>query len=891
MPRPSQKLRDRKKSKSKDSDNSGLRGIREESLGILLLSLAVFIGLSLYSHYSGASANYGILEKIPGVAEHSGNIMGAVGTRVSALLISALGYCSFVVVIWALLLSRSVWTHGWRNASGSFFGVVTTILGSLCMAASCAVIASVLFGYDGGGRVGSRIAYGLVKHVNEAGTLLISLSVFFLSLGLATGIGTSRLASFVLSLSLLFKEVVVDTCRMIAKVFRSLGVGNFIIVKVGFILSYYVYRSIKQAATAVVNLPILVFEKARDYLADYSASRREEADSEVYEREETTDKNYVLGDLVESKPRRRSEVVEAEAPIKSVSSDLKIQRQKPISKLRERVRKKLIKPVKRVAAASSAKRSATTGKGADKKQKSTFLTPSTELLAAAEVNPELAPKDEDLVFNCRRLEKTLLDFRIGGRVVEVHPGPVITLYQFEPAAGVKVQRIVNLADDLALALRVASVRVYAPVPGKGTVGIEVPNSHREIVRLREIIESNPFITFESSLTLAIGKTTFGEPFVADLAKMPHLLIAGATGSGKSVCINSLLMSLLFKNTPDDLRLILIDPKMLELSVYEDIPHLLVPVVTNPKRARGVLWWAVQEMERRYKLMKDYGVRNLTGYNSEIAAAGEQVITDTGSPVVELGADQIVSSVEGIERGDISDEHFTRVVAEKLGEKLPRIVIVIDEMADLMLTVGREIEQLLTRLAQKARAAGIHLVLATQRPSVNVITGLIKANFPARISFQVASRIDARTVMDSSGAEKLLGHGDMLFMLPGTGSVRRLHSAFVSDKEVHDTVDFVRSQGRPKYDMNIEEMVQKLDESEAMGGADGGEVELDPLYDQAVNLVIDKGQASTSMVQRVFRIGYNRAARILESMEREGVVGPADGAKPRQVLVPHNDRVN
>ena len=446
-----------------------------------------------------------------------------------------------------------------------------------------------------------------------------------------------------------------------------------------------------------------------------------------------------------------------------------------------------------------------------------------------------------------------------------------------------MQRIVSLADDLALALKVAAVRVYAPVPGKGTVGIEVPNSQREIVMLRDILDSEEYEKCEGELKLALAKSTFGEPYVTDLARMPHLLIAGATGTGKSVCINSILLSLLTAHTPDELRLILIDPKMLELSMYENIPHLKAPVVTNPKRARGVLWWAVEEMERRYLHMKDLGVRNLASYN--LALAGKKVEADAESDVqsdsaevIELGERNIIAAPE--ERSTLGAKRSSEKIKH---EHMPAIVIVVDELADLMLTVGREIEELITRLAQKARAAGIHLILATQRPSVNVITGLIKANFSARISFQVASRIDARTVLDTSGAEKLLGRGDMLFLPPGTGRIRRLHAPFVSDKEVQDVVAWIRRQGGPQYDAAIEEMIKRLEEREnTEGGGDGGDSEYDDLYDQAVNLVIEKGQASTSMVQRYFRIGYNRAARILETMEREGLVGPADGAKPRQV---------
>jgi S-DNA-T family DNA segregation ATPase FtsK/SpoIIIE len=408
-----------------------------------------------------------------------------------------------------------------------------------------------------------------------------------------------------------------------------------------------------------------------------------------------------------------------------------------------------------------------------------------------------------------------------------------------------------------------------------------------------LIETKAFLDPQYQIALALGKDTFGDPFIADLSKMPHLLIAGATGTGKSVCLNSLLLSLLYRNTPQDLRLILIDPKMLELSVYEDIPHLKAPVVTMAKRARGVLWWAVEEMERRYALMKDLGVRNLASYNSLAlngnSAARRQRKKDEIIELLEKDVVSTSSKLPSLDREEDDSRPAALRSSDGALEPLPRIVIVVDELADLMLTVGREIEELLMRLAQKARAAGIHLILATQRPSVNVITGLIKANFPSRISFKVASRIDARTVLDTSGAEKLLGQGDMLYLSGGAGRPKRLHSPFVSDKEVHDVVDFLRSQGKPDYDTRIETMIERLEQNEAnAANGEGAAEEYDPLYDQAVNVVLEKGMASTSMVQRVFRIGYNRAARILETMERDGIVGPADGAKPRTVLVPHRD---
>ncbi len=456
------------------------------------------------------------------------------------------------------------------------------------------------------------------------------------------------------------------------------------------------------------------------------------------------------------------------------------------------------------------------------------------------------------------LEQKLADFGVEGRVVEVQPGPVVTMYKFEPGSGVKVSQIVNLADDLSMALRAAAVRIQAPVPGEAVVGIEVPNRKREMVFLREILESEEFASNQSQLTIALGKDIAGRPTAADLAKMPHLLIAGATGTGKSVSLHTMIAAILFNATADDVRFILIDPKMLELSVYENIPHLLVPVVVEPSKAASALLWATQEMEARYFKMRELGVRNIDGYNRLLSSR---------APVVELKpANQVGEPAPENPDAPAKIEH----------RKLPKIVIIIDELADLLLSEGKTVERDITRLAQKARAAGIHLILATQRPSVDVITGLIKANLPARISFQVTSRVDSRTILDSIGAERLLGAGDMLFMPPGTAKLMRLHGPFVSEQEIRKVTEFLRAQGAPEYQMEILETRPPSDE------AGDGVDEKDEMYDEAVRIVTETGQASISMIQRRLRVGYNRAARMVEQMEREGLVMPADGARPREV---------
>ncbi|MDQ2070707.1 DNA translocase FtsK 4TM domain-containing protein [Natronospira sp. AB-CW4] len=470
----------------------------------------------------------------------------------------------------------------------------------------------------------------------------------------------------------------------------------------------------------------------------------------------------------------------------------------------------------------------------------------------------------------RLVEHKLKDFGVEVEVVAVNPGPVVTRFELQPAPGVKVSQISNLSKDLARAMSAISVRVVEVIPGKSVVGLEIPNEDRELLTLGEILKSEAYDASRSPLTLALGKDISGRPMVADLQKMPHLLIAGTTGSGKSVAINAMILSLLYKDTPENMRLIMIDPKMLELSVYEGIPHLLAPVVTDMKDAANALKWCVGEMERRYRLMAALGVRNLAGYNRKIRDAEK-----AGEPIRDPLANR--DAPPDAEPGDLPEP-------EILGT-MPQIVVVIDELADMMMIVGKKVEELIARLAQKARASGIHLILATQRPSVDVITGLIKANIPARIAFQVSSRVDSRTILDQMGAESLLGHGDMLFLPPGTSMPERVHGAFVSDQEVHRVVAELKKSGEPEYDEDVlngpSEPVPGMPSLPGEGN-DGGD-ESDPLYDQAVRLVTETRKASISGVQRRLKIGYNRAARMIEQMEEAGIVGPLQPNGSREVL--------
>ena len=477
-----------------------------------------------------------------------------------------------------------------------------------------------------------------------------------------------------------------------------------------------------------------------------------------------------------------------------------------------------------------------------KKHKPDVVTSKRIYSAKPQINflipPSRQTEDIDTLFlkeQAKKLEKKLEDFSIKGEVKEIAPGPVITTFEYKPAPGIKISKIVNLENDIALALSALSVRIVAPIPGKNVIGIEVPNKKREIVRIREIIESEIFENFKYGLPLCLGKDIDGNAFVSDLSKMPHLLIAGATGTGKSVCLNSMITSLLYKCSPEDVKLLMIDPKRIELSLYNDIPHLITPVVTDMKKATNALNWAVKEMEQRYDLLAMEKVRNIDQYNA---------------------------------------------VSE---EKLPYIVIIIDELADLMMVSSRDVETALARLAQMARASGIHLILATQRPSVDVLTGVIKANFPTRISFQVSSKTDSRTILDTNGAEALLGNGDMIFLPPGTSKIKRLHGAYISEKEVTDVIDFLKSQMEPEYIDDVTEAFETENESYS-------DEDYDPLYDKAVQFVTSTRQASISAVQRHLRIGFNRAARIIEYMEKDNIVGPAQGSKPREVIAGNFDGI-
>lgn len=841
----------RERAPIKEESHGPDRTWANEVLGVLCLLAGTFLLVSLISRNAfllGLSAT-------PPADDVSANILGPAG-HVSATMLGGLfGWSSLMLGAALLWAGVFIWRNElWMNS------LVVRSKSVLMLAVVGFFICAAAFGFcfwgrSGGGSLGAGVGGFLMRLIGQWGAATV-LGVCLLT---CAAVATKR------SFADVIKGIFSSTLFVIGFLFGTLPVMLFGVLRAAGNVAGTFGRFVYLAVTGVEypqgrereerdEEPVEVYPKRRSRKAAESGAEGSSAKLGPIEVETLSD---------DPEPESFSHVVVSRRKPENAGSE------------REKARRQ-----QRAAAAEHEGSEPDFGE---------YTRPDLDFLKRGEVQTD-GEDDSELLAKSRIIEAKLKDFGIQGRITQVHPGPVVTLFEFEPAPGVKVGKIASLQDDLAMSLRAVAIRVIAPIPNKGTVGIEVPNKHREIVRLRDLLESQALGAEESKLAIPIGKDTYGDPIVADIASMPHLLVAGATGTGKSVCINTILMSLLYRTSPADLGLILIDPKILELSIYEGIPHLRVPVVTDPRQAKAVLQWAVKEMERRYRMMQKFGVRNVDGYNAVVR--GDKVDGEIIKPPAqeELFGEQLeeipVDLTSAAQEEGAPLEPKKSVVGEEL-KPLSKIVIVIDELADLMLTVGREIEELITRLAQKARAAGIHLIVATQRPSVDVITGLIKANFPARLSFRVTSRIDSRTILDSMGAEKLLGRGDMLVMFPGAVHIRRVHGAFVEDSEVKKVITAIKANSKPQYDQRIIEMCEKAlaeDSGQSAGGAQGEEQEYDEFYDKAVELVLEKGTASTSMIQRVFRIGYNRAARIIEVMERDGIIGPMDGVKPREVLI-------
>lgn len=725
------------------------------------------------------------------------NFVGRFGAFTAELSFQLFGYASYLGPIVVVVVG---WHYFWCRTLDAAY---TKLTGSLLLFSCVAAFLALTFGsltadgkeFRAGGWVGERLAALLATYLNRTGSIILILTLIFLAIILSTQFSFGRLFA-------VFGQIARDRWVTLLGAFHA-------------------WREERRRDRERQR----VLEKHLDRVKDRPAEARPAIQPAV---RETRKPAVAAAPEPAKKPSKTAAVVSAAA------AALKAAATKPTPP-----------PIRRppVVPADGMLPLPEPEKLPAERRKGAFTLPPHALLDAPRAERKI--DERELMEGARLLEDKCREFSVEGTVVQIHPGPVVTTYEFKPDAGVKYSKITGLADDLCLAMQAESVLIDR-IPGKSTVGIQIPNPNREQISLRELLESEDYRRSTSKLTLALGKTIHGEPFFSDLATMPHLLIAGSTGAGKSVSVNAMLTSILFRATPDDVRFIMIDPKRLELGMYEDIPHLLTPVVMDPKLAANALRWAVREMEERYKTLAAVGVRNIDQYNRNIRAMqaekGGAVIDDDGNEV----------------------------------KPLPFIVVLIDELADLMMVASNEVEESIARLAQMARAVGIHLILATQRPSVDVITGLIKANLPARISFRVSSKIDSRTILDGNGAEQLLGKGDMLYLPPASSRFVRLHGPYISEQESARLASFLRKQGKPTYDNTI------TDDEKSAG--DALEFEKDDLYDEAARIVVSSGQASISYLQRRLRIGFSRAARLVDMMEAEGLVSPAAGGKPREVLV-------
>ena len=808
------------------------RSFSSEVLGVVLVACAIFLLFAFYSYQPN---------------DPQANTVGLVGYVLADLFCSALGKMCY------LLPGVMLYAAGVQFQLLPWTLPLSQGVSALTFALASAAVLALWYGdaypvAQAGGWLGSVLAHSLRHGVNQFGAYLVLTAILVVSF-----MGASRV-----SLQWAGSGLFAQLGLLLARVWQTVQP-----------LPERAIASLKASFSEFSFRPSLLLEdEEADPVSPPAPKKRAGRKPQPMQRNtQSDDEDWQLGIVSPAHPGRESRQQPSLDPEgEAAAKPPIIINQPPLIQAKT----KKARPTSPPAAADNFGRS------------KPYTLPSLDLL---DPPPQETIKiDENALHaSSQILESKLHDFGVKGHVVAVRPGPVITTYEFEPAPGVKVNRVVSLADDLQMALRAVSVRILAPIPGKAVVGIEVSNEAREKVSLREIIDSPGFQQQESPLSLALGKDPVGNPVVSDLARMPHLLVAGATGTGKSVSLNAMIMSLLYRATPRDVRFIMIDPKMLELSVYENLPHQLSHVITNPKEAGTALQEVVRRMEYRYKLLRDKGVRNIASYNR---------VLETGQSNI----DSVIKLTDVIHEGEEENElsppstaaQAVRSRAAKKEEtfshqRLPYLVVIVDELADLMLTVGREIEEPITRLAQMGRASGIHLILATQRPSVDVITGLIKANFPARVSFQVSSRIDSRTILDATGAERLLGAGDMLFLPPGSAKPQRIHGAFVSEAEISKAAAAIKQQGQPVFDSELVTALEKARSQKSLDAADDDTY--DEMYEQARELVIETRQASISYVQRRLRVGYNRAARMIERMEREGLIAPAaEAGKPREVLV-------
>ncbi len=791
---------------------------------LTLLALAVFSLAALITHHPADPSLFSNSTK-PAL-----NACGWLGAGLSAILLQTIGLGSFLIPAALLFLAGTLYERD------SFSKVASSLAGMFVAVTAFTVFVTLQWKYlpySGqilltGGALGAWIAGSLLRSLNHLGASIVSLLVFSLAVAFSTPL------SFALMIGRTLSWVAQSTAKILTVVATYTWSFLEIIVHNGFSIT----------TAKLHQWRIGAFERAREQWTAFSQRQKAEATlpakNEALELLEDTDAGEPEFDLAIEEP-------ETALPTQpSGAYALPLETQPPTKP----------KPPHKIP----------TKKGAWKLPPLEFLRPQP--------NVKTEFSKEKLIENSKILVQKLTDFGIEGEITAVRPGPVITLYEFKPGPGVKVSRIVALADDLAMALAAENVRILGPIRGKNVIGIEIPSENRETVFLRELLQHPDYYGDRYSIPVVMGKDISGQPMLSDLSKMPHLLCAGQTGSGKSVFMNNLICSLLYRFTPEELRMILVDPKFIEFRAYQDTPHLMLPVVDDPKAAAIALKWAVREMERRYRILALMGVRNLSSYNQKVEEMGADVVHDL--LLAEENQEHQTRSSFGndwINSFETNEDGTPRV------GRLPFIVLVIDELADLMMVARKEVEVSVARIAQKARAAGIHLVIATQRPSTDVITGLIKANLPTRVSFQLASHIDSKTIIDRGGAERLLGQGDMLFVPPASSQSIRLHGAFVDDDEIHKITAFLKSQGKPVYRDEI-----LIDDEEGTEGNEEEAVEHDELFREATELVQRTGHASASFLQRHLKVGYNRAARMIETMEARGIVGPADGSRPREVLI-------
>jgi S-DNA-T family DNA segregation ATPase FtsK/SpoIIIE len=778
---------------------SALSRRASEFLGVALFAAALIWLISLASY----SASDPVWFFNTGSDLPPANFAGRIGAFVGELSYQMLGYSAYLVPLVLVVLG---WHYFWCRAMDAAY---TKLLGATLLFGCISSFLSLAFGtldvggkeFRAGGFLGDRLSALLAEYLNRTGSIILILTLLFAAIILSTQFSFGRLFASLLHLArerwtaLLLARAQRRDARAREKQRQE-------------VLKKHLGKETKELSKELTKEPVVV---ARTKTSAAKAPSDPSPPS------------------VPARSRTAALVGAAAAALKAASSK---PTPPPIRKLAAKDAKEPSLPLPEPEKAPA------------ERKKGAFTLPPLALLDASKGERKI--DERELMDGARLLEDKCREFSVEGTVVQIHPGPVVTTYEFKPDAGVKYSKITSLADDLCLAMQAESV-IIDRIPGKSTVGIQIPNPNREQISLRELLESDAYKRSSSKLTLAMGKTIHGEPFVTDLATMPHLLIAGSTGAGKSVSVNAMITSILVRATPDDVRFIMVDPKRLELGMYEDIPHLLTPVVMDPKLAANALRWAVREMEERYKTLAKFGVRNIEQYNRNVRA---MQVEKPGEPVVDDKGNEV--------------------------KPLPFIVVLIDELADLMMVAGNEVEESIARLAQMARAIGIHLVLATQRPSVDVITGLIKANLPARISFRVSSKIDSRTILDGNGAEQLLGKGDMLYLPPASSRFVRLHGPYISEQESARLASFLRKQGKPTYDTTVT--------ADDKATQEHMEFEKDELYDEAARIVVSSGQASISYLQRRLRIGFSRAARLVDMMEMDGLVSAAAGGKPREVLV-------